>query len=177
LDGISVGNSVLEGRKLTSKVTVPRHLRKYFRSPDFFAIYDADIQADGSILNIPLLAVVLPFAWLAGVDVYVDELDRTFKESMDQLQQVFQKDYPDAPFTTRIIADTLVENEVGEIDPSERTGLLFSGGVDSTYTLLTHLDLQPRLITVWGVDHYPYPENAVQWQKIISTYSEFAEKM
>jgi len=177
LDGIVVGDSVLEGRKLTGKFTVPRHLRKYFRSLDFFAIYDEDIDADLSILNIPMLATVLPFAWLAGVDVYVDKLDRTFKESMDQLQQVFQKDYPDAPFTTRIIADTLVKNEIGEIDPLKRNGLLFSGGLDSTHSLLTHLDLKPRLITFWGADNYPYPENSAQLDEIISTYSQFARRM
>jgi hypothetical protein len=177
LDGIVVGDSVLEERKLTSRVTVPQYLRKYFRSLDFFAIYDEDIDADRSILNIPLLATVLPFAWLAGVDVYVNELDRTFKESMDQLQQVFQKDYPEAPFTTRIIADTLVENEIGEVDPLERTGLLFSGGLDSNHTLLTHLDFKPRLIMFWGADTYSYPENAAQWEAIIATYSQFTRQM
>jgi hypothetical protein len=177
LDEIVVGDSTLEKRKLTSRFTVPRRLRKYFRSLDFFAIYDEDIDAEKSILNIPSLATVLPFAWLAGVDVYVDELDKAFKESMDQLQQIFQKDHPNASFTTHIIADTLVENEIRGIDPLERTGLLFSGGVDSTYTLLTHLDLQPRLITFWGADNYPYPENAAQWQTIIATYTQFAQQM
>ena len=177
LDGIVVGDSVLEGRKLTSKITVPQNLRKYFRSLDFFAIYDEDIDADRSILNIPALATVLPFAWLAGVDVYVDELDKTFKKSMDKLKQVYQKDYPNAPFTTHIIADTLVENEIGDIDPSKRTGLLFSGGVDSTHSLLTHLDLKPRLITFWGCDNYPYPGNSAQLEEIISTYSRFTRQM
>ncbi len=176
MDGIFVGDAVLEERKLIGRITVPRRLEKYFRSLHFFAIYDEDLDADRSILNIPLLATVLPFAWLAGVDVYVNELDRTFKESMDQLQQVFQKYYSQARFTTRIIADTLVENEIGNLDPSERTGLLFSGGLDCTHALLTHLNLQPRLIMFWGTDMYPYPENAAHWEAIISTYSQFARQ-
>jgi len=75
LDGIIVEDSELEGRKLISKFNVLRRLQKYFRSRDFFTIYDEVIDADKSILNIPALSTVLPFAWLTGVDVYVDELD------------------------------------------------------------------------------------------------------
>jgi hypothetical protein len=177
LDGIGIEGAALAGRTLTSQFTVPRRLRKYFRSLDFFAIYDADLHADRSILTIPPLATVLPFAWLAGVDVHVDTLDRTFKEAMDQLQQVFHRDYPDAPFTTHIVADRLVENAIGDLDPAQQTGLLFSGGLDSTHSLLTHLDFQPRLIMFWGADDYPYPENATQWEAIIATYAPFAQRM
>jgi hypothetical protein len=178
LNEIVISNSELDGnRRLTSRVTPPQHLRKYFRSLDFFATYDADIAAGRSILNIPLLATVLPFAWLVGADIYVDELDRTFKESMDELKHVFMQVHPDAPFTTRILVDTLVENEIGVVDPWERTGLLFSGGVDSTHSLLTNLTLCPHLLMLWGTETYPYPENAAQWEMIISTYARFAKRM
>jgi hypothetical protein len=176
LDALVIGDAVLEGRRLSGSVTVPRRLRKYFRSLDFFAIYDEDINADASILNIPLLATVLPFAWLVGVDVYVSSLDKTFKASMDQLQHEFKKYYPLIPLTTHIYTDRLVENR-GDVDAQWRHALLFSGGVDSTYTLLTHLDRKPRLIMFWGVDDYPYPENAAQWQAIIATYAQFAQRL
>jgi hypothetical protein len=84
--------------------------------------------------------------------------------------------YPPAPFTTCIIADTLVENEIGDIDPLERTGLLFSGGVDSIYSMITNLDRHPRLIMIWGVEGHPYPQYSDYWTKTISTYSEFARR-
>ena len=70
-----------------------------------------------------------------------------------------------------------MDNRIGEVDPFERTGLLFSGGVDSMHSLLTNLDLKPRLVMLWGSDDRPYPENAVQWEYIISTYSQFAGKL
>jgi len=174
---IVIRDSELVGRRLTSSVTVPRDLRKYFKSTHFFVNYDADITTDRSILNIPLLSTVLPLAWLTGSDIYVEKLDQTFKESMDELKREFMKMFPKAPFTTSINADVLVKNLIGEVNPSERTALLFSGGVDSTYSLITNLDLKPRLIIFWGTDNYPYPENKLQWEKIISTYSEFAGEL
>jgi hypothetical protein len=84
----------------------------------------------------------LPLAWLTGSDIYVEELDRAFKESMDELQQVFKKMYPMAPYATKINTQVLAQNRIGPVDPTERTSLLFSGGVDSTYSLITNLHHQ-----------------------------------
>jgi len=94
---------------------------------------------------------------------------------MDQLQQEFKKYYPKVPFITRINVDRLVENRI-EADPHRRHALLFSGGVDSTYSLLTHLDLKPRLIMMWGIDDYAYPQRAVHWEKAIEIYEQFAKR-
>ena len=142
---IVIDDPELVGRRITSTVTVPRNLRKYFKSFNMFVKYDADINADKSVLNIPMLANVLPLAWLTGYDIYVRELDRTFKESMDELKREFKK-YLKAPFTTQIHVDRLVDNQIGRLRPWERTALLFSGGVDSTYSLITNMELKPRLI-------------------------------
>jgi hypothetical protein len=71
----------------------------------------------------------------------------------------------------------LVENKIGNVDPKKRTALLFSGGVDSTYSLITNLEKKPRLVTIWGVDDFPYPEHSEHWEKAISIYREFAEKI
>lgn len=140
MDEIVISDSIISGNRLTSTVTPPRMLRKYFRSFSFFAEYDTMIRADKSIRNIPLLSAVLPLAWLTGYDIYVNELDRTFKESMEELKQEFMKMYPEIPFTTNINTDILVENSIGEIETSKRTALLFGGGVDSTYSLITNID-------------------------------------
>lgn len=141
-----------------------------------FVEYDTKISADRSVLNIPILATVLPLAWLTGSRVYVDELDRTFKESMDDLKQEFEKMYPEIPFArTKINAEVLKENQTG-VPPSEGTALFFSGGVDSTYSLITNLELKPRLIMIWGLEGHPYPRYPEYWEKVISTYSKFAEE-
>ena len=138
-----------------------------------FVDYDVEIPSEKSILNIPLLATVLPLAWLTGNDIHVDELDRRFKESMDDLRLKFDKMYPMATFTTRIIADNLIENKI-VVDQSKRTALLFSGGVDSTYSLINNIHLRPRLIMYWGVEGYPYPRYSEYWNRVYDTYSDFA---
>ncbi|MHA1711253.1 MAG: hypothetical protein ACTSUS_04210 [Candidatus Freyarchaeota archaeon] len=169
---IVIQDSKLSERELTSSVTASKPLRKYFKSFNLFAKYDEDIYANRSILNIPLLSTVLPLAWLTGADIRVDELDRRYAEAMHALKQEFKKMYPNAPFTTEIIADKLIENEIG----TEGTAQLFSGGVDSTYTLITNMKLKPRLVMIWGVEGYPYPQYPEYWKMIKRTYTAFAKK-
>jgi hypothetical protein len=171
---IEISDSELVEGKLTSTVSAPKNLRKYIYNPSFFAIYDVDIVPNKSILNIPAVATVLPLAWLTGSDIHVDELDSTFKESIDSLNGEYREMFTEAPFTTEIIADELVDNVIGDVDPSARTGLLFSGGVDSTYSLISNLDLNPRLIMYWGIERRPYPKYLRYWENVIKTYSEFA---
>lgn len=174
---IVIHDPELIGGRLTSSFTAPRALRKYFKSFDLFAAYDSDVAVDTSILNIPLTSVVLPLAWISGSDIRVDVLDRTFKESMDELKQEFKKVHQKAPFTTEIRADKLVDNRIKVDNHERRTGLLFSGGVDSTYSLITNLHLNPRLIMLWGADNFQYPEHSTHWELALSTYSEFAKRL
>ena len=115
-----------------------------------FVEYDADIKADSSILNLPITATVLPLAWLSGSDIHVDKIDKSFKESMNSLQEVFRNLYPLIPFKTNIVVDKIVDNKIELEDPTRRTAILFSGGVDSTYSLISHIDEKPRLIMHWG---------------------------
>ena len=173
---IFIRDSKLIGRRLTSRVTVSKRLKKYFQSFDLFVNYDTDIYANQSILNIPLLSTLLPLAWLTGADIFVEELDKRYKEAMDTLKHEFMRMYPKAPFTTNIMANSLVENKIDSINPEERTAQLFSGGVDSTYTLITNINLKPRLIMIWGLEGYPYPCHPKYWEMIRTTYSEFAER-
>jgi hypothetical protein len=57
-----------------------------------------------------------------------------------------------------------------------RTALLFSGGVDSTYSLIYNWSKKPHLIMVWGIDMHPYPEYAEHWNQLKEIYSEFAQR-
>jgi len=54
--------------------------------------------------------------------------------------------------------------------------MLFSGGVDSTYSLISNLDLKPRLIMYWGIERHPYPRASAYWENVIRIYSEFASE-
>jgi hypothetical protein len=158
-------------RTIKSRVTVSRDLEKYFKHLTFYSKYDEEITTQKSILNIPALSIVLPVAWITGSDVYVNEVDHTFAESMIALQQEYKKMYPLAPFKTRLITETFVENK-----PSpDGAALLFSGGVDSTYSLFSNMHLNPRLVMIFGVWDTPL-KNVELLDSIERVYRGFAAK-
>jgi hypothetical protein len=172
MNAISV-NSTLTGHELASAATVPKGLRKYFNSFRLFAHYDAQLIADVSILNIPLVSTVLPLAWLTGTDVHVERLDRRYVEAMDAIKHEFNLMFSRVKFTTELIVDDLVENKT----TSEGTALLFSGGVDSTYSLIRNMSLRPRLIMFEGVLGYQLdPLYEKHNQLVRKTYSDFARR-
>ena len=173
---IIIEDPILEKGRLTSRITTAKNLSKYISERELFIEYDIETQANESILNIPLTATVLPLAWLTGSDIYVKTLDHTFKESMDELQNFFAQMYPKGLFTTEIKTEKLVNNKIEVEDPERRTGMLFSGGVDSMYSLINNIQHNPRLVMIWGCDNFPYPERSDHWEKTISIYSEFARK-
>lgn len=167
---ISVDSS-LSSRTVRSQIAVSKSMSKYFRHLSFFSSYDADIVADGSVLDIPVLSIVLPLAWITGADVYVDELDRTFAVSMDALQEEYRKMYPAAPFGTRLVADRLVDNKYA----SDNTALLFSGGLDSAYSLFSNMNLKPILIMILGTFDIPI-SNVSFHDALVREYSDFAKQ-
>jgi len=167
---ISVDSNLSSGT-IRSRITVSRDLEKYFRRYDFFSRYDANIVDNSSILDIPALSIVLPLAWITGADVYVDELDRRFAESMDAVHRDYKRMYPNLPFTTRLVADKLVDNNY----ESNSTALLFSGGLDSTYSLFSNIALKPRLIMIFGTSDIPI-SNVVFQKTLVNEYSGFAQR-
>jgi hypothetical protein len=175
LNEIIIEDPVLKGQTLCSKVTT-NDLGKFLKTRELFVEYDSDISVNDSLLTIPLTATVLPLAWLTGSDIYVSCIDRSFKESMDKLQNYFKSIYPRAPFTTDIHAEELLENKIEVTETEKKTGLLFSGGADSMYSLLTNMHLKPRMIMFWGIDDFSYPERKGHWDKTINIYREFAER-
>ena len=154
-----------------SRITPSRDLVKYFKDFDFWSHYDSEIHANNSILNIPVLSILLPFAWLTGADVYVNELDRTFAESVDAVHREYKKMYSGLPYTTRLIAERVVDNKC----ESQGTALLFSGGVDSTYSLFNNITLKPRLVMIFGTSDIGISNLAFQ-KALDKEYSSFAQR-
>jgi hypothetical protein len=167
---ISVDSSLSSGT-LRSQITVSKSLRKYFRHLSFFSSYDTDIVANTSILDIPVLSIVLPLAWVIGADVWVNELDKTFAASMEALQQEYNRMYPEARFMTKLTADKLVDNKYA----SDNTALLFSGGLDATYSLFSNMNLKPILIMILGTVDVPISNISFQ-KTLVREYSDFARR-
>jgi hypothetical protein len=177
LSEIIIEEPIIEKKRFTSKVNVPGDLEKYLKNDELFVEYDTGFHADESIVNTALTATVLPLAWLTGNDIKVRTLDEAFKNSMDELKLIFKDIHRLIPFTTNILTGKLVKNKIMVSNPKRSTGLLFSGGIDSTYSMISNLHQKPKLIMYWGIDNFPYPENSEQWRHIYSTYSEQAKRL
>ena len=166
-------SSTMSGNKLISTVAPPKSLRKYFISSKLFAYYDMRIRAKRSILNIPLISTILPIAWLTGTDIHVEQLDKKYFEAINTIKKEFNQMFPKGRFTTKIIVDDLVENKT----QSQATAMLFSGGLDATYSLIKNINLKPRLIMFNGfLSFHLDPTYKKYGQMLKKTYSDFAKR-
>ena len=161
---------VKNNQTVVSKLSFSNNVKKYFQSSLFFAKYDVNIQnINSSILNIPIVANVIPIAWAIGADIFVEELDKTFLQSLDRIRTVMEKWYPQFSFSTRIHTKNRIVNNF----PKERNALLFSGGLDSTCSYIKLKSKLPFLIMIWGAD-IPIAEKEF-WEKVKQKYAQFAE--
>jgi fucose 4-O-acetylase-like acetyltransferase len=142
---------VLEGNTVQYSVKYGTKVSRFFTAEPLFVQFDRDISGvPDNILIIPLLANLCPVAWIAGADVYVEELDLKFYESLIQAKQSFSILYPRIKFGGEIHVKKLIE-EPFPAGPL-RTAAFFSGGVDSTSTFIQRKNENPYFITVWGAD-------------------------
>lgn len=112
--------------------------------------YSFDISTvPKSIAIIPWLCNMLPVSWIMDGTIYVDEVDRDFYNSIYNFKQGFINIYPMFEFKGKLIPKKIIDNE---FSPSGNVGLLFSGGIDSLYSLITKLESSPTLITLLGAD-------------------------
>ena len=69
--------------KLSIKIDCSENIKKYFLTDYFFVEYDQDvINVDKSILYIPIVSNIITMAWAVGADIYVEELDKTYLDSL-----------------------------------------------------------------------------------------------
>jgi len=166
---IRIANLEAVENKLKCKFDFSENIAKYFKTDQFSAEYDKNIEnIDKSILSIPPLANVITVAWANGADIYVDKLDKNFLDSLGRIELVFKKWFPQFSFSTNINVENLVSNRFG----NDGYGLLFTSGVDSLSSYILHKEKKPTLISIWGAD-VP-TEEYLFWNRIKSLLENFA---
>ncbi len=115
----------------------------------FSVEYNCDVSnVPNSVAIIPLIANVLPIAWLYDAEIEVPDIDSDFYNSIPNFKRGYEEMYPMLKFGGRINA--------AKISPSLTVGTasacFFSGGVDAFDTFFRHVEEKPALITVWGAD-------------------------
>lgn len=131
--------------KLSIKIDCSENIKKYFLTDYFFVEYNQDVTNVGkSILYIPIVSNIITMAWAVGADIYVEELDKTYLDSLSKIKPVFKKWYPLFSFSTNLYVENIVSNQFNR----RGYGLFFSGGIDSLTSFIRHKDKHPDLF-VW----------------------------
>lgn len=158
----------VSGNEITYQLHVSKDLSKYFLKNSFYVQYDSNLdvgRVDSSILTIPIVALIAPIAWALGVDVQLNEIDATYLQSLAKVKDAYRSLHANFSFSGDIAAKETVTNVFG----GERTGMLFTGGVDSLTSYLRHKQKRPDLFSVWGLpDIPPYNEEFgdIMWNNV-----------
>jgi len=126
---------------------------------------DYDFPIDGipdSVMSIPVLGLLVPVAWAAGADVTLGEVDGRYLSSLHKLAGVMKRSYPALKISTAVRC-----SEVNTPWPAggNRDCLLYSGGVDSTVSMLRNLGPGLTLASVKGTPDLRLWENEY-WDRV-----------
>jgi hypothetical protein len=170
LSRLVVEDVVVEGNRVTVDYRRSGFMRKLVRGGPFYAQYDVSIESvPDSLAVIPFLAAVSPVAWVSGSEVVVEIVDEVFLHSLRRVKEVLRGFYPGLGFTGSVKGEG-VKLDIG--CNFSRSGLLFSGGVDSISSFIAHEGEEPVLITVKGSDVRVFMEEA--WGNTVRWVKEFA---
>tara|TARA_R110002049_G_scaffold2235_1_gene16326 strand:+ start:3819 stop:5093 length:1275 start_codon:yes stop_codon:yes gene_type:complete len=138
------------GKKIAYDYAIGNKIKSYFNLKNqFYVLYDQDVsQTPLSLAIIPILANIMPISWFVGFDVYIDEIDETFLNSLNILKEQFIKFHPNKKIGGILHTNKIVKNEFN----GNNTSLLFSGGLDSFDSLTRHYHKDPFLISIHGAD-------------------------
>ncbi|MCF6800106.1 hypothetical protein L1M59_28685 [Bacillus sp. ET1] len=163
---------VKDGNKLYCQFNCSGKVSKYFKEDTFYMKVNANIESvPKSILAIPALSNICPVAWLAGADIYVEEIDGEFLKALNTIKKSFQVLYPKHSFKGDIKYKRVKRNKrYGK----KKSGLFFSGGVDSVTAYIRKQSQKPYLLTVRGAD-IPLSEKE-GWAKVRDNNKQFAKE-
>lgn len=147
---IRVGAPQVDGSRVAVLIDSGR-ARRHLRQGWFLVDHgELDLsRVDPSILVIPALGTVLPIAYAIGATVVAPTVDRRYAQAARDLAPAWQRVYPRFCSASFALEAEERENHPGE---SGRAAMLYSGGLDSTATLIARRDEIGTLVTVWGAD-------------------------
>lgn len=164
--------SLLDNSTIQYTYNVSENLKKYFTDKPFIIEYPKPIDdVPRSVLAIPFVCNVLPIIWLTDSVLKLEELDAVFFESVPQFKKGYISMYPTAEFNGEIQATRIVQNSYAN---NNKVAMFFSGGLDSVSTLISHIDENPILLSVWGSD-ISY-DNESGWNLVHSAISEASQE-
>ncbi|MNI15089.1 hypothetical protein D3C73_683760 [compost metagenome] len=174
LSSIICEKMIVKNNRVDYFFNITGNLQKYFRiSNHLFLDYNYDItNIPNSILTIPFVSNIIPLIWITDSKLFIDELDKSFYDCLNEIRTAYQKMFPNVRFKGEINVKRVVDNSYMY---EHEAAALFSGGLDALTTFIRVKDKKPFLITeygwhedeitnseVWEADK----ENAVNFAKI-----------
>ena len=174
MDSIRVTKVETGGNRIVCTVKTEGDVSRAFRKSSFKSVFESSIPLDGlpeSVAVIPLMGTLLPLSWLFDASLEVGSLDADFAGSIPDIKKGYKDMYPDIPFKGDLKVGEVIENHTG----MEGKALsLFSGGLDSHYTALSHSDEKPDLLILRGADISILPKDDEGWEEILSQVDKLA---
>lgn len=148
MDDLILEDTIVEGNRVTFNFTPRGFLKEYFNVTTMFLEYDCPVtEVPISILNIAFVSSILPLMWLTNTTLWVDELDRTFYDSVRRIKSAYQDLYPHCKLGGNLVVARPVNNSY---EPKRESLLLFSGGIDAHVSYLRIKDQAPILCNIQG---------------------------
>lgn len=153
--------------------------KRYVRKPLHLA-YPEDVNLEllpESIVNIPVITNVIPVIWFSGNQYTIDEMDKDLYYSLIKIKSFFKRFFYNTSWDGDLIPTRLVKNTPPLA--KSKSASLFTGGLDSTTTVLRHFDEDLSLISFnathqtaakfakkHGFDHHSIVTNCLQFLKL-----------
>lgn len=167
-------------QKLISKLIIEKHqisaeaspeLSDYINEPLFIRSDQIDLsETPEDIACLPFVYNLAPIAWLLGGEWVVEQLSTKASENLEKARQGMQELWPDYQWSGVIHGKSEASKPQGN-----KPALLFSGGLDSTFSAMQLLDKKPTLMTIHGGrDLQLQDDNA--WQAVELATAKFANQ-
>lgn len=161
MDGILLKNLDVQGNYVSYQFEARGKIKEYLNTDTLFIAYNQDMTSvPKSILTIPFVSSLIPLMWLTNTVMWVEELDRTFYDSIFKVQAAYQRLYYHYELKGNLVPAKLVENT---FEPKRESLLLFSGGIDANTTYVRIRQQNPLLFNIQG------------WYQKLSDLDEAAE--
>ena len=143
LDKISVKSNLVEYHFSCSK-----ELDKYFTTKTMFIEYEESIEnVPNSILTVPFVNCILGLVWMSDSVLFVDEIDRTYYESIASLKRAYEELHEYPGLKGLIVPSIIVDNKIKQ---SSNSMLFFGGGIDCQSSYLRHTNSVTHILNIYG---------------------------
>ena len=159
-------------------VKANKSFSRQFIKEDFFAEYDEKIdltKLDESIVTIPFILNIAPVVWFSNKTYSIDVMDKELYHSLQKVREVFRMFYPCHSWLGELIPKKLVTNMMSLSHGQDKPvlALLFTGGLDSVNTSISHVDTKQLLITAWGADVKVGASD--KWTQVLEQCQKFSQ--